>query len=145
LANIHKVPRIRDCPQDYRKDSDVTRPVKIPDATHPITVRPTGAPVTVRVGGVTVARTDRALSLAEATYPVVQYIPIEDVDQALLRRTATQSYCPFKGEASYYSVQLPSGSAEADIIWSYEQPYDAVRDIAGHVAFYANRAEVTVG
>jgi len=119
--------------------------VKIPDATHPITVRPTGAPVTVRVSGVTVARTDRALSLAESTYPVVQYIPIEDVDQALLRRTATQSYCPFKGEASYYGIQLPNGPAETDIIWTYEQPYDAVREIAGHVAFYANRAEVTVG
>jgi uncharacterized protein (DUF427 family) len=123
----------------------VTRPVKIPDATHPITVRPTAAPVTVRVGDVTVARTDRALSLAEASYPVVQYIPIEDVDQAVLRRTTTQSYCPFKGEASYYSLQLPSGSTEADIIWTYEQPYDAVREIAGHVAFYANRAEVSVG
>ena len=85
----------------------MTRTVKIPDATHPITIHPTGARVTVRVGGAVVAETDSALSLAEASYPVVQYIPIEDVDQALLRRTATQSYCPFKGEASYYSVQLP--------------------------------------
>jgi uncharacterized protein (DUF427 family) len=117
----------------------------IPDATHPITVRPTGAPVTVSVGGVTVARTGRALSLAEASYPVVQYIPIEDVDQALLRRTATETYCPFKGEASYYSLELPGGATEADIIWFYEQPYDAVKEIAGHVAFYANRAQVTVG
>jgi uncharacterized protein (DUF427 family) len=123
----------------------VTRPVKIPDAAHPITVRPTGAPVTVSVGGVPVARTDRALSLAEASYPVVQYIPIGDVDQALLRRTATGTYCPFKGEASYYSIELPGGATERDVIWTYEQPYDAVREIAGHVAFYPSRAQITVG
>jgi uncharacterized protein (DUF427 family) len=121
------------------------RAVKIPDATHPITVRPTGSRVTVRVGGVTVAESDSALSLAEASYPVVQYIPLGDVDQSLLRRTDSHTYCPYKGEASYYSVQTPDGATEADLIWTYEQPYDAVAEIAGHVAFYANRAEVTVG
>jgi len=121
----------------------MTRPVKLPDATHPIDVRPTGSHVTVRVGGVTVADTDRALSLAEASYPVVQYIPVEDVDQGLLHRTATQSYCPYKGEASYYSVTTPGGT-EADIIWAYDEPYDAVKEIAGHLAFYANRAEISV-
>jgi uncharacterized protein (DUF427 family) len=123
----------------------MTRSVRIPDATHPITIRPTGSHVTVRVGGVTVAETDRALSLAEASYPVVQYIPAEDVDQGLLRRTATQSYCPYKGDASYYSVTTPDGATQADIIWTYEEPYEAVREIAGHVAFYASRAEVSVG
>ena len=128
----------------YWKETDVTRAVKIPDATHPITILPTGSRVTVRVGGVTIAETDRALSLAEASYPVVQYVPAEDVDQAVLRRTATQSYCPFKGDASYYSVALPGGQTEADVIWTYEQPYEAVREIAGHVAFYANRAEITI-
>ena len=121
------------------------RAAKIPDATHPITVRPTGSRVTVRVGGVTVAKSDSALSLAEASYPVVQYIPLGDVDQSLLRRTDSHTYCPYKGEASYYSVQTPDGATETDLIWTYEQPYDAVKEIAGHVAFYANRAEVTVG
>ena len=122
----------------------MSKPVKIPDASHPITVSPTGGHVTVRVGGVTVAETDRALSLAEAAYPVVQYVPLEDVDQGLLRPTATGSYCPYKGEASYYSLALPDGTAEADIIWTYQQPYDAVREIAGHVAFYASRAQVDI-
>jgi uncharacterized protein (DUF427 family) len=122
----------------------VSKPVRIPDASHPITVRPTSGHVTVSVGDVTVAETDRALSLAEASYPVVQYIPLQDVDQGLLRRTVTGSYCPYKGEASYYSVALPDGSAEADIIWTYEQPHDAVREIAGHVAFYANRAVISI-
>jgi uncharacterized protein (DUF427 family) len=122
----------------------MTRSVRLPDATHPIAIRPTGSHVTVRVADVTVADTDRALSLAEASYPVVQYIPLEDVDQGLLHRTATQSYCPYKGDASYYSVTAPDGATEADIAWAYEEPYDAVKEIAGHVAFYANRAEISI-
>lgn len=121
------------------------RAVKIPDATHPITVRPTGAHVTVRVRGVAVAESDRALSLAEATYPVVQYIPLADVDQELLRPSPTQTYCPFKGEASYYSVTMPDGQTETDLIWTYQHPHDAVAEIAGHAAFYPDRAEITVG
>jgi uncharacterized protein (DUF427 family) len=122
----------------------MTRPVKIPDATHPITVRPAGARVTVRVGGVTVAESDSALSLTEASYPVVQYVPLADVDASVLRRTSSHTYCPYKGEASYYSVQLPDGQTETDLIWTYEQPYDAVAEIAGHLAFYPNRAEITL-
>jgi uncharacterized protein (DUF427 family) len=121
----------------------MTRTVKIPDATHPITIHPTGARVTVRVGGAVVAETDSALSLAEASYPVVQYIPLSDVDQSLLERTTTQSYCPYKGDASYFTVTTPGGS-EADVIWTYEHPYPSVAEIAGHVAFYPDRAEITV-
>lgn len=121
------------------------RPVKIPDATHPITITPTSGHVTVHVRGVKVAETDRALSLAEASYPAVQYIPIEDVDQALITPTETESYCPFKGEASYYTVTTPDGTAETDIIWTYEQPHDAVKEIARHVAFYPDRADIKVG
>ena len=123
----------------------MTRTLKIPDATHPIIIRPTRARVTVRVGGTVVAETENALSLAEASYPVVQYIPIEDVHQELLRPTATESYCPFKGEASYYTLTTPDGRTETDLIWTYEHPYDAVAQIAGHVAFYADRADITVG
>jgi uncharacterized protein (DUF427 family) len=123
----------------------MTRAVKVPDATHPITIRPTGSHVTVIVGGVKVAESDNALSLAEASYPVVQYIPIGDVDQSLLVRTDSQTYCPYKGDASYYSVRTPDGRTESDLIWTYEQPYDAVAEIAGYVAFYANRAEISIG
>ena len=122
----------------------MTRTVKIPDATHPITIRPTGSHVTVRLGGNVVAETDSALSLAEASYPVVQYIPLDDVDQSLLDRTTTQTYCPYKGDASYYTVQTPDGRTEADVIWTYEHPYPSVAEIAGHVAFYGNRAEITI-
>jgi len=122
----------------------MSRAAKIPDATHPITIRPAGSRVTVLVGGVKVAESDKALSLAEASYPVVQYIPIDDVDQSLLQRTGTQTYCPYKGDASYYTVRTPDGQTETDLIWTYEQPYEAVAQIAGHVAFYQNRAEITI-
>jgi uncharacterized protein (DUF427 family) len=123
----------------------MTRTAKIPDATHPITIHPTGSRVTVRVGGTVIAETDSALSLAEATYPVVQYVPLADVDQSLLERTTTQTYCPYKGDASYYTVRTADGRAEPDLIWTYEHPYLSVAEIAGHVAFYPDRSEVTVG
>jgi uncharacterized protein (DUF427 family) len=122
----------------------MTRTLKIPDATHPITIRPTQARVTVRVGGTVVAETDSALSLQEASYPVVQYIPVGDVEQALLERTTTQTYCPYKGDASYYTVNVPDGSTATDVIWTYEHPYPSVAEIAGHVAFYPDRAQITV-
>jgi uncharacterized protein (DUF427 family) len=122
----------------------MSRSVKIPDATHPITVSPTGSRVTVRIGGTVVAATDNALSLAESTYPVVQYIPLADVDQSLLELTTTQTHCPYKGDASYYSVSTPDGGKETDVIWTYEHPYPSVADIAGHVAFYPDRSEITV-
>ena len=121
----------------------MTRTAKIPDASHPITIRPTSARVTVRIGGAVVAETDSALSLAEASYPVVQYIPLADVNQSLLERTTTQTYCPYKGDASYYTVNAPGGT-EADVIWTYEHPYPSVAEIAGHVAFYPDRSEITV-
>ena len=120
------------------------RTVKIPDATHPITIKPTGAHVTVRLGGTVIAETDHALSLAESTYPVAQYIPLDDVNQSLLERTTTQTYCPYKGDASYYTLRVADGNAETDLIWTYEHPYPSVAEIAGHVAFYPNRSEITV-
>lgn len=123
----------------------MTRTVKIPDASHPITIRPTGSRVTVRVDGTVIAETDGALSLAEASYPVVQYIPLADVNQSLLERTTTQTYCPYKGDASYYSVTTPDGGTQADLIWSYDRPYPSVAEIAGHVAFYPDRAQISVG
>ncbi len=122
----------------------MTRTVKVPDATHPITIRPTDGRVRVSVDGQQVADTERALSLAESTYPVVQYVPIADVDQALLRPSDTTTYCPFKGDASYYGLQTPDGTTHDDVIWTYEHPYAAVAQIEGYVAFYANRAEISI-
>jgi uncharacterized protein (DUF427 family) len=120
------------------------RPVLEPDATHPITVTPTGRHVVVRLHGQIVAETDDALTLQESTYPAAQYVPIGDVDPSLLKRSDTTTYCPYKGEANYYHVSGADGTVD-DAIWTYEKPYPAVAAIAGHVAFYADKAEVVVG
>ena len=121
-----------------------SRPVLEPTAEHPITIDPTGKRVVVRVNGEIVADSNDALQLQESTYPAVQYIPIADVKQETLTRTDTSTYCPFKGEAGYYSVTT-GGQTVDDAIWFYEQPYPAVAEIAGHVAFYPDKAEITVG
>jgi uncharacterized protein (DUF427 family) len=120
------------------------RPVLEPTAAHPITVSPTGTHVVVRVGGEVVAETDHALTLQESTYPAVQYIPLTDVVQAQLRPSDTETYCPYKGEASYYDVVTSAGDIVEDAIWTYREPYPAVASIAGHVAFYPDKADVTV-
>ena len=122
-----------------------TRPVLKPSAAHPITITPTGRHVIVRVNGDVVADTDNALTLQESTYPAVQYIPLADVRRELLRPTDTATYCPFKGDASYYSVVTAAGQTVDDAIWTYEKPYEAVAEIAGHVAFYPNKADISVG
>ncbi|OBG45994.1 hypothetical protein A5672_00730 [Mycobacterium alsense] len=118
--------------------------IKEPSAGHPITIEPTKGRVQVRVNGELVADTTAALELREATLPAVQYIPIGDVVFDRLSRTETSTHCPFKGDASYYSVTTSAGEVVEDAIWTYEQPYPAVAAIAGHVAFYPDRAEISV-
>ena len=120
-----------------------TREAKQPTAEHPITIESTGGRVLVRVNGQVVADTRAALGLRESTYPVVQYIPLADVDPKVLTRSDTHSYCPYKGEAGYYSVTA-AGETVDDAIWTYEEPYPAVAAIAGHVAFYPNKADISV-
>jgi uncharacterized protein (DUF427 family) len=122
----------------------MSRAVLLPSDEHPITVEPTGSRVVVRVGGKVVADSRNALTLQESTYPAVQYIPMADVDQSVLRPTETSTYCPFKGDASYYSVETPDGQTVDDVIWTYEKPHPAMAEIAGHVAFYADRADITI-
>lgn len=115
------------------------RPVWQPTADHPITVTPTGRHVTVSVNGVVVAESDGAVTLQESTYPAVQYIPLADVTPSALVHSETTTYCPYKGEASYYHV-----ADVEDAVWTYEQPYPAVSDIAGKVAFYPDKAQITL-
>ena len=119
------------------------RPVQQPTAEHPITVTPTGRHVIVRVNGTVVADTTDAVTLQESTYPAVQYIPLADVVASALSQSDTTSYCPYKGDASYYHVTV-GGNTVDDVIWTYEQPYPAVSDIAGRVAFYPDKAEILV-
>jgi uncharacterized protein (DUF427 family) len=115
-----------------------------PTEQHPITVTPTGKHVVVRVDGEVVAETDAALTLQESTYPAVQYVPLADVVPSALTRSDTTTYCPYKGEANYYHLSA-AGRTVDDAIWTYEQPYAAVDAIAGHVAFYGTKADVSVG
>jgi uncharacterized protein (DUF427 family) len=121
-----------------------SRPVLEPTTDHPITIASTGARVTVRINGEVVADTQAALQLQESTYPAVQYIPVNDVVQERLSRADTSTYCPYKGEASYYNVTTAAGDTVEDVIWTYEQPYPAVAAIAGHVAFYPDKADISV-
>jgi uncharacterized protein (DUF427 family) len=116
----------------------------IPGPDHPITVAPTGKHVVVKAGGKVIAETDSALTLQESNYPPVQYLPLHDVDADVISRSDHETYCPYKGDASYYSLSTSDGELE-NVIWTYEQPYDAVAEIKDHVAFYPNKVEISVG
>ncbi|MBX7430972.1 DUF427 domain-containing protein [Mycobacterium sp. Y57] len=120
------------------------RPVRTPSAAHPITVEPTGRRVVVLLGGDVVAESDNALTLREASYPAVQYIPIADVADGRLTPSDTTSYCPYKGEAGYYHFVTAGGDTVADAVWCYPTPCPAVAAIAGHVAFYPDKVDVRV-
>ena len=119
------------------------KPIKSPGPDHPITITPFAGKVTVRAGGKVIAETTRALSLAEASYPSVFYVPRADADMAALERTTHNSWCPYKGEASYFS--LPSGEAGRNGVWSYETPHEAVAEIRDHLAFYPDKVTIEVG
>lgn len=107
------------------------KPMKIPGPDHPITVTPNPARVIVRLGGKVIADSQNALTLRETAYPPVQYIPRTDADMTLLQRTDQGSYCPYKGEASYFSIKT-DGARLDNAVWSYEAPYDAVAGIRDH-------------
>jgi len=122
----------------------VSRTVLQPGPQHPITVEPAAARITVTAGGTPVADTTAALALQEAKYPIVYYIPLADVRSDVLKPSDHTTYCPFKGDASYYSIATADGEL-TDAVWYYREPYPAVAAIAGHVAFYANRVDISVG
>ena len=116
------------------------RPVKIPGPDHPISVEHNPARIVVKIGGKVIADTHDALTLREASYPPVQYIPRKDVDMSLLARTSHTTYCPYKGDCAYYSIPL-GGERSVNAVWSYEAPYPAMAAIKDYVAFYPNRVD----
>ncbi|VVD77799.1 DUF427 domain-containing protein [Pandoraea commovens] len=111
-----------------------------PSPDHPITITRSASRVVVQAGGRVIADTREALALKESTYAVVHYIPRKDVDMSALTRTSHSTFCPYKGEASYFSINVPGGGAE-NAVWTYESPYPAVSAIASHLAFYPDRVE----
>lgn len=117
-----------------------SKPIKIPGPDHPISVTPTKARVTVSVDRKLIADSSDALTLQEAAYPPVQYIPRKDVDMSQLQRSAHQTYCPYKGECTYFNIAT-GGERSVNAVWSYEAPYAAVSAIREYLAFYPERVD----
>ncbi len=115
--------------------------MKIPGPDHPITIAPNPRRVRITAGGKVIAETAKALVLQEASYPPVQYIPRADADMAPLSVTHHQTHCPYKGDASYFTIHA-GGETLDNAVWTYEAPYDAVKAIAGHLAFYPDRVKI---
>lgn len=121
-----------------------TKPIRIPGDDHPIDIAPSGTHVVVRHAGHVIADTREALVLREASYPPVLYIPRRDAAMALLERTDHASYCPYKGDASYFSIVAGDGAPSVNAIWTYEAPHPAVAEIRDHLAFYPDRVDSIV-
>jgi uncharacterized protein (DUF427 family) len=113
--------------------------MKIPGPDHPITITPYRGRVAVRVEGRVIADTRAALRLTEASYPAAFYIPRADADMASFAPSDHHTYCPYKGECSYFSIP---GERGLNAVWSYEAPYPAVAAIKDHLAFYPDRVEI---
>jgi uncharacterized protein (DUF427 family) len=114
--------------------------VRLPGPDHPISIELNRSRVVVSVAGRVIADTRKALTLREAAYPPVHYIPIEDVDFSQLERTDHVTYCPYKGDCNYYSIPA-GGEKSVNAVWSYEDPFPAVELIREHVAFYPERVD----
>ncbi len=115
--------------------------MKLPGPDHPITITPNPRRVRVTAGDIVIAETSKALTLKEAKYPAVQYVPREDTNMALLERTDRVTHCPYKGDASYFSVKA-DGKMLDNAIWTYETPFPAMTEIAGHLAFYPDKVKI---
>jgi uncharacterized protein (DUF427 family) len=117
-----------------------SKPIKTPGADHPITIERNPSRVVVKLAGQVIADTREALSLKEASYPAVLYVPRKDANLSQLERTSHTTYCPYKGDCSYYSIPA-GGSRSVNAVWTYEAPYPAVAQIKDHLAFYPNRVD----
>jgi uncharacterized protein (DUF427 family) len=115
--------------------------MKVPGPDHPITITPISDHVVVRFKGAVIADTRSALELKEATYPPVLYIPRGDAKLDHYVKSSKHTYCPYKGEASYFDLKSGAEAAEG-AVWSYETPYPAMKAITEHVAFYPNQVTI---
>jgi uncharacterized protein (DUF427 family) len=114
--------------------------IKIPGPDHPITISPAEGKVRVTVAGKIVADSMRALRLEEKGHPPVYYLPRSDADMSRLVRTTHYTYCPYKGDCTYYSIPI-GGTKSEYAVWTYEKPYDAMADIKEYLAFYPTRVD----
>jgi uncharacterized protein (DUF427 family) len=118
----------------------MVRPVKEPGPDHPITIARNARRVRVSFAGKVIADSTRALTLNEAGYRPVHYIPRADSDMSALEASAHRTYCPYKGDASYFTINA-GGRSAANAVWSYEQPFPAMDAIKDYLAFYARRVD----
>jgi uncharacterized protein (DUF427 family) len=116
------------------------KPMRIPGPDHPITIAPGAGRVIVKLAGRVIADTSASLVLREASYPAVRYIPRHDVDMSVLQRTDQLTYCPYKGDCSYFSIPL-GGEKSRNAVWTYEKPHEAVAAIKDYLAFYPDRVD----
>jgi uncharacterized protein (DUF427 family) len=119
---------------------DGTNTVKLPGPDHPISIAANGRRVRITFAGQVVADTTRAFTLKEASYKPVFYIPRADADMNLLKATDHHTYCPYKGDASYFTIEA-GGRAAKNAVWSYEQPFPAMAEIKDYLAFYPSRVD----
>lgn len=115
--------------------------MKLPGPDHPITITANPRRVRVSAGGVVIAESIDALTLKEASYPGVNYLPRKDSNMALLQRSERVTHCPYKGDANYFSINA-GGKTIADAIWTYEAPFPAMAEISGYLAFYPDKVKI---
>jgi uncharacterized protein (DUF427 family) len=127
--------------RSQRADPKRLTTMKLPGPDHPITITANPKRVRVSAGGVVIADTTQALTLKEASYPAVQYVPRTDANMELLARTARVTHCPYKGDANYFSINA-NGKTLENAIWTYETPFPAMAEITGHLAFYPDRVKI---
>jgi uncharacterized protein (DUF427 family) len=117
-----------------------SKDIRIPGPDHPITISPAEGVVRVSLAGRIVAESTRGLRLEEKGHPPVYYLPRNDADMSLLVRSEHYTYCPYKGDCSYYSISI-GGAKSEDAVWTYETPYEAVASIKEYLAFYPSRVD----
>ncbi|MBO0769782.1 MAG: DUF427 domain-containing protein, partial [Solirubrobacterales bacterium] len=119
-----------------------SRQILEPGPDHPISITKHAGHVRVSAAGQVLVDTDAALELREAGHPPVLYLPFDDADASQLERTEHHSYCPYKGEASYFSIPA-LGERGANTVWQYREPFPAMAEIKDHLAFYPDRVEIS--
>ena len=112
-----------------------------PGPDHPITIEPNHTPVSVTLAGESLLDVPQHLELREASYPPVAYLPRDLIDMSRLERSDHATWCPYKGEASYYHLRAADGSLSENAIWTYETPFPAVAEIKDALAVYADRVD----
>jgi uncharacterized protein (DUF427 family) len=117
-----------------------SKEIRIPGSDHPITISPAEGKIRITVAGKMIAESTRALRLEEKGYPPVYYLPRNDADMSLLVRTTHYTYCPYKGDCTYYSIPI-GGTKSEYAVWTYENPYESVASIKRHLAFYPTRVD----